>query len=433
MQEVSRPQERELQESRREPLTVRMRALPFALLIVALAALSLTGGVFLDRQVLLSNGYIPTNAQSSFKLIAEAWNTIQGHYVDRSAVKDTPLTYGAISGMTDSLGDTGHSTFLSPQMVNQEKNYIQGQFEGIGAEIGTSQGHVVIIAPLDGSPAQKAGLKPGDILLKVNGEEITGLSLSAVASKVSGPAGTDVNLTIQDPNTGQTRQVTITRAHVQVNNVTWRMLPGTHIAHVRIAGFSEGVTKDLEGVLKQAKAQGAEGLILDLRSNPGGLLSQAVGVSSQFLSSGNVLIEKNAQGDETAVPIEGGGAATDIPMVVLINGGTASASEIVAGALQDHQRATLVGETTFGTGTVLNKFPLSDGSALLLATEEWLTPNGRVIWHQGITPDVKVSLAQDASPLVPEAEADMSPAQLQNSGDAQLLRGLKLLTSPGAS
>jgi carboxyl-terminal processing protease len=159
------------------------------------------------------------------------------------------------------------------------------------------------------------------------------------------------------------------------------------------------------------------------------LLDEAVGVASEFLSSGDVLLEKDAQGNTRPIHVDQGGVATEIPVIVLINGGTASASEIVAGALQDHQRAQLVGETTFGTGTVLNQFNLSDGSALMLATEEWLTPDGRVIWHKGISPDVKVSLPANATQLVPEAEQDMTPSQLQNSTDAQLLRGLQILTS----
>ena len=226
---------------------------------------------------------------------------------------------------------------------------------------------------MDGSPAQKAGLRPSDIILKVDGESVAGLPLDQVVSRILGPAGTSVVLTIMDPDTGRTRDVTIVRAHIKIQNVTWQRLPGTTVAHVRIAAFSQGVTEDLRGALE------------------------------------------------------------DIPLVVLINGGTASAAEIVAGALQDAQRATLVGETTFGTGTVLNEFRLSDGSALLLATEEWLTPGGRVIWHQGISPDKMVSLSSGVAPLLPEAEREMTAAQLQASEDAQLLQALELLKQLSAA
>jgi len=205
------------------------------------------------------------------------------------------------------------------------------------------------------------------------------------------------------------------------------MLPGTTVAHLRLAGFSQGVTQDLQQALQDIQSQGGTGLILDLRNNPGGLLSEAIGVTSQFLTAGNVLLEKNAKGDLKPIPVESGGVAPRIPIAVLINGGTASAAEIVSGALQDAGRAELVGETTFGTGTVLNEFPLSAGSALSLATEEWLTPNGASIWHHGISPDVQVSLPTNITPLVPEAEQGITRTQLTAGGDNQLLHVLELL------
>jgi carboxyl-terminal processing protease len=349
--------------------------------------------------------------------------------VDRSAVQTTQLEYGAISGMVDALGDTGHSRFMTPEMVKSENNFTQGSFEGIGAEVTqNNNGQTVIVAPFDGSPAKAAGVKPGDIIVKVDGTDVSGMSLSDVVSKVLGPAGSKVTLTLQDPTTGATRDVTITRAKIMVNNVTWIMLPGTTIADIRLAGFSQGVTADLQKALQQAQAQGATGIILDLRNNPGGLLDEAVGVTSQFLGSGNALMVKDAQGQEKPIAVEPGGTALTIPMVVLINQGTASAAEIVSGALQDAHRATILGETTFGTGTVLNAFPLSDGSQILLATQEWLTPNGRVIWHKGITPDVSVTLANTVSPFLPEGAQGTTAAQLQNSQDMQLLKAIDLLS-----
>jgi carboxyl-terminal processing protease len=245
---------------------------------------------------------------------------------------------------------------------------------------------------------------------------------------VLGPAGTKVTLTLQDPNTGTTRDVIITRAKINVQNVSWSMVPGTTIADVRLAGFSQGVTGDLQKALQQAQSQGATGLILDLRNNPGGLLDEAVGVTSQFLGSGNALLVKGAQGKEQPIAVKKGGVALNIPMVVLVNQGTASAAEIVSGALQDAHRATIIGDTTFGTGTVLNGFNLSDGSQILLATEEWLTPSGRVIWHKGITPDVSVSIANTVTPLVPESFKGMTSAQVQSSQDAQLLKAIQQLS-----
>jgi carboxyl-terminal processing protease len=383
------------------------------------ARLHTTSGTTLD---------VPSDAQGSFRLMEQVWNMIDQNYVDRSAVDPTNLSYAAISGMVNALGDTGHSRFLTPEMRTQEQNAIQGKFSGIGAEVQMKDGHVVIVAPLDGSPAQEAGVKPGDLIVKVDGEDVTGQSLEQVVSKILGEAGTQVTLTLQDPNTGEQRQVTITRAEITIHNVTWQMLPGTSIAHLRIAAFSQGVTDDLKKALGEIKAAGATGIVLDLRNDPGGLLDEAIGVTSQFLASGDVLLEKDAQGNITHVPVKSGALAPDLPMVVLINQGTASAAEIVSGALQDAGRAQLVGETTFGTGTVLQDFPLADGSSILLATQEWLTPKGRVIWHQGIEPGQTVALPDGALPLTPEGERQMSASDLQSSQDAQLLEGLRLLT-----
>jgi carboxyl-terminal processing protease len=329
--------------------------------------------------------------------------------------------------MVDALGDTGHSRFLSPEMVQEQHDFTSGQVEGIGAYVEIKDGHVVIVAPMDGSPAQQAGLHPGDVILKVDGEDVTGMPIDQVVSRILGPAGTSVTLTVLPSGTEQTRDVTLVRAHITLQNVIWKQLPGTRIAHVRIVAFSKGVTDDLKQALSEIQQEELAGIILDLRSNPGGLLSEAIGTASQFLQGGNVLLEKDAQGKISPVAVVQGGLAPDLPLVVLIDAGSASAAEIVAGALQDAGRAKLVGETTFGTGTVLNEFSLSDGSALLLATEEWLTPNGRTIWHQGIAPDVQVTLEQGSSPLLPEAEEGMTPEQVQNSGDAQLLRALELL------
>jgi carboxyl-terminal processing protease len=303
----------------------------------------------------------------------------------------------------------------------------RGKFEGIGAYVEMKDGHVVVVAPMDGSPAQQAGLRPGDVIMKVDGENVAGLPLDQVVGRIMGPAGTPVTLTLLHPSTGRMQDVTLVRANITLDNVTWQRLPGTTVAHLRIVAFSQGVAQDLKQTLAEIQQAELAGLILDLRANPGGLLGEAVSTASQFLDTGDVLLVKDAQGQTTPIPVEPGGVATGIPLVVLINGGTASAAEIVAGALQDAQRAKLVGETTFGTGTVLNEFPLSDGSVLLLATQEWLTPKGRVIWHQGLSPDVTVPLPPDVAPLLPATERDLTPAQLQNSGDVQVLRALELL------
>jgi carboxyl-terminal processing protease len=404
------------------------RLLVISLIVLALG-LGLTGGIVLDRQVLSAAADTPSSTGLNLQLIQDAWNTIQQQYVDRSAVQSKSLTYGAISGMVDALGDSGHSRFLNPAMLKAEHNSLNGQFEGIGAEVQEADGHTVIVAPFDASPAQQAGLLPGDVILKVNGEDVSDLPLFQVIQRILGPAGSTIALTILTPATGKTRDVTITRAKITLHNLTWQQVPGTTIADVRIAEFSKGISQDLQQALNAIKNQHLTGIILDLRNDPGGLLDEAIGVVSQFVGSGNVLEEEDATGKITPVPVEHKYPATTLPLVVLINRGSASAAEITAGALQDDGRATLVGETTFGTGTVLNDFNLPDGSALLLAVQEWLTPQGRVIWHHGITPDDQVNLPATAHLVLPETARSMSADQIQASGDAQLLHALTLLSS----
>jgi carboxyl-terminal processing protease len=398
--------------------------------------LPLIAGIFLGallHSYILPDPYpstkIPKEAVPSFNLMAEAWNAINSHYVDRQSVRPRAMTYGAISGMADSLGDTGHSGFLTPEMVRAEHTIEVGHFAGIGAEIQMKKNRVTIVAPMDGSPAQKAGIRPGDIIVDVDDVNTNGLSLQKVVNKIMGPAGTRVTLTLEDPSTGKKRSVIIKRANITLQSVTWRMLPELGIAHVRIAFFSKGTSQELGKALGTIEKQGAKGVVLDLRNDPGGLLDMAVGVASRFLDSGTVLQEKDAKGKLRTVSVETGGGKCGLPLVVLINAGTASASEIVAGALQDAKRAVLVGEKTFGTGTVLNVVPLSDGSALQLAVLEWLTPNGRVIWHKGITPDFTVALPKDTLPLLPEAEQGMTLAQLRSNNDMQLLRAIDILKS----
>ncbi len=401
------------------------------ILTIFVFGVGMVGGVFVDRAALVSVWPIPKTGQTdgtpTFSLLNEAYQTINRNYVDRQALDAKKLEYGAISGMVDSLGDTGHSRFMTPQMVAEERNFTQGQFEGIGAEVQQKDGNVVIVAPLDGSPAQKAGLNPGDVILKVNGKDVEGAPLSDVVSQILGPAGTKVTLTILHPETGLTQDITLTRARINFQNVTWSVIPGTNYVDLRIAAFSTGVSNELKNALSEIKKQGYKGAILDLRNNPGGLLDESVKTASQFLSGGNVLQTKDAKGNVTNIAVKPGGEATDLPLVVLINQGTASASEIVSGAIQDAGRAKLLGDTTFGTGTVLNQFGLSDGSAILLATEEWLTPKGRVIWHQGIRPDVPVTLSPNVIPVIPDALKKMTPEMVTASNDQQFLKALDLL------
>ncbi len=360
-------------------------------------------------------------------LIEDAWKVINKHYVDRKAEDPHALTYGAIGGMVEALGDAGHSTFLSPEMRKMQRTSTKGKFEGIGAEVQMKAGQLVVVAPIDGSPAQRAGLRPGDIILKVDGESILGLSIVKAVEKILGRAGTPVLLTVLTPSSGFTRDITIVRASVTVHNATWLELPGTGLALVRVAGFSDGTAKEFRKILENIKERKLKGIVLDLRNNPGGLFGEAVDTASQFLTQGNVLLVKSAEGKVSSVPVKSGGLMPEMPVAVLINAGTASGAEIVAGALHDNKRAQLVGETTFGTGTVLQEFTLSDGSALLLAVEEWLTPDGHTIWHRGIKPDIAVELPPQASPLLPAGARELTPEGLAKTSDTQLLRALEIL------
>jgi carboxyl-terminal processing protease len=406
-------------------LSFRIRRRFLAALALALA---LSGGAALERWVLMTG--IPPDATDDFRLMAQAWKIIDTSYVDRPAIRHNAMRAGAINGMTEALGDNGHSVYLTASESRKAGAAMEGKLNGIGVEIQTRDHQAVVVAPIDGSPAQQAGVRAGDVILQVDGHPVTGMPLSHVSARLSGEAGQPVALTLFNPSDGRRRELKIVRAAIKINNVSWQRLPGTDLAHVRIAMFSDGETADLRKALLEIKSQGLRGIILDLRNNPGGALEEAVGTASQFLKTGNVLWEKSARQIITPVPVRAGGAAADTPLAVLINGASASDSEIVAGALHDGHRAVLVGETTLGTGTVLTQFQLSDGSALLLAVQEWLTPNKVSFWHRGIEPDVKVSLSPEDL-LRPSAEREMTPAQLRSSRDAQLLKAIEILTQEG--
>ncbi|MCB0062312.1 MAG: S41 family peptidase, partial [Caldilineaceae bacterium] len=285
----------------------------------------------------------------------------------------------------------------------------------------------IIVAPFDGSPAAQAGVKAGDIIVNVDGEDVSGLSISAIAEKIRGPEGTEVTLTLFRRATEESLDITIVRGEINIPAVDWTMIPETKIGLLRLTRFSANAKDEVVDALDKMEGAGAEGLIVDLRNNPGGLLTQAVSVTSQFLTDGNVLQQEDAQGNREPFPVEPGGVAPTIPMVVLTNPGTASSSEIFAGAIQDHKRGMVIGETTFGTGTVLQTYGLSDGSALLLGTSQWLTADGRLIRKQGITPDMVVELGPDGQLLSPNEVEEMTQSELAASGDAQLLAALKEL------
>ena len=409
----------------------------FIVLVVVLATTFGFGvGVGVDRAILIpqSASGAGTDEPAGFKVFWEAWDLVKQNYVDPSAIVPQQMIYGAVEGMLASLGDVGHTRFLSPDQLKAEQQALSGQLEGIGAELVMQDGQPTILAPIAGSPAQHAGLRPGDVIVRVDGKDVAGLTIGEVVNLVRGPAGTTVKLTIIHAGETELTELSIVRAKIDVPNVTFASIPGTPYTDILVSQFADQSSDQLVKALENARAQGSKGIILDLRNDPGGYLDQAVSASSQFLTDGNVLVERDAKGNETTYPVRPGGVATDIPLVVLINEGTASSSEIMAGALQDHGRAKLVGQTTFGTGTVLQMYDLSDGSAVWLGTREWLTPNGRQIWHHGITPDDEVQIPAGVMPLMPSQLAGMSAAQLQSSQDTQFLRALDLLkqAAPGS-
>jgi carboxyl-terminal processing protease len=364
---------------------------------------------------------------SQFDVFWQAWNIVHRYFVDREALDTTELTYGAIRGMIAALGDDGHTAFLSPEEVARHQTDVSGVYSGIGARIGIEDGLPVIVAPFDGSPAQEAGIKAGDIIIEVDDEDVTAWPLGDVVDHIRGEEGTEVKLTVFRSDDSESLEITVTRGEIDSPTATWVMLPGTQVALIRLSQFSADATDELTSAIREAKADGASALIVDVRNNPGGLLDQAINVTSQFVRGGNALQEADATGRRKAYPVRRGGIAPDIPMVVLINRGSASSSEIFAGAMQDHDRATVVGETTFGTGTVLEPFPLGDGSALMLGTKQWLTADGRLIRKQGIEPDVTLELPIGTELIYPLDVEDMTVEELLESEDTQVLEALEIL------
>lgn len=399
-----------------------------AFMLLLLTATSFGAGVIFSNPDFLKPGVVRAADQpAEFEVFWQVWNIVQNHFVDRAALDPTNLTYGAINGLITALGDEGHTRFLTPKEVTDQQTNISGKFSGIGAHVGVENGLPVIVAPFDGSPAAKAGVRAGDIIIEVDGEDVTTLPLNEVVARIRGEEGTEVTIALFRPDTNQSLEVKIVRAEINIPAALWAMAPGTKVAVIRLTQFSTNLNDELIKAINEAKAAGATQFVLDVRNNPGGLLEQAVKVTSQFLKDGNVLLQEDAQGNRETFPVKSGGLAPDIPMVVLINRGSASAAEIFAGAIQDHQRGTIMGETTFGTGTVLQPFQLDDGSGLLLGTSQWLTPNGRLIRKQGIEPDMEVKLPVGAAFTTPPELENMTQAELLKSEDTQLLKALEYL------
>jgi len=339
----------------------------------------------------------PTTTQTTdqlFKPFWQAWQIVHDQYVDQP-VDDTALMRGAIRGMMDALGDK-HSSYMDPVQYKEAETSLSGEYEGIGAWVDLTGDYLTIISPIPNTPAEKAGLKSGDQVIAIDGEDMTGVASEIAHQKVLGPAGTNVTLTIKREGVDAPFDVTITRAKVTVPSVESKMLDN-NIAYVQIVQFGEKTTSELKSQLKDLMNQNPKGLILDLRNNGGGYRDTAVDVLSQFLPAGKIaMYEEYGDSTKQEFKTSGRGLATDIPMVVLINEGSASASEITAGALQDYGRAQLVGVTSYGKGSVQVWTALDNNEGAVRVTiARWLTPNSRQINGVGLTPDLKVEITAD--------------------------------------
>ncbi len=363
----------------------------------------------------------PLSATDCQKLnrLYDAWDIVKGNYVDPDATNTDTLVDGAITGMVDSLGDKGHSRYMSPKDAAQEKEALDGTFEGIGAYLSEREGYVIIAAPIEGAPAEKAGVLPGDRIMTVDGIDMKTSTISELQAKVRGPSGTTVVLEILHEN-GKTETISIVRQSIDIPSVTWSMLPG-NVALVRLNQFSAQANDDTRVAVRAAQAGGATSIVLDLRNNPGGYVDQLMSVAGQFLpKNSTVLIEETRDKTRTPYNTEDTPLMPDLPMVVLINNNSASAAEILSAALQYAKRAYLIGEPTFGTATVLRPFDLDAGAQIRLGTTQWLTPGGEVVRGKGISPDEVVVLANLSDTLSPKLAGALTADALRTSKDTQL-------------
>lgn len=407
-----------------------------AVLAPVLAVVVFSAGVFFGRLGPVAEVPSPSpthaaGADAELALIEEAWRAVLDNYVDAPNLDHTALAYGAIRGLADAVGDKGHTTFLTADDVKASEQSLSGTFVGIGVQVSENEaGDVVVSSVIPNTPAEEAGLHRNDRILAVDGTTTKGETLDQTVSRVRGPEGEPVTITIGRAGTADF-DVKIIRRRFDLPLVSWAMVPGRTVALVRLDQFATGATEGITKAVDAAKAAGATAIILDLRGNPGGYVTEAVGVASQFVGDGLVYQATDASGKSKKIEVEKGGVATEIPLVVLTNGETASSAEIVTGAIQDAGRATVVGEKTFGTGTVLGRFDLADGSSLRIGVERWTTRDGRPIWHEGLDPDIIVKLADTASPVYPNDLQDMTAVELAAATDTQLLRALEVLAGKG--
>jgi len=359
-----------------------IKIMMITLLLVLSLILSFGAGCALSSRVLPS-------VEPGLDVVAEAWGIIFQDYVDKDRLDASKLSQAAIEGMVEALDDP-YTSYLDAQTYQMSSASLEGKYEGIGAYVGVRDGQLIIIAPIVGSPAAGAGIRAGDIILEIDGSSASEMSLQEAVLHIRGPKGTSVVLLILHEGATEPEEIEIVRAEVEVSSVYFEMRGD--IAYINIIHFTERTNAELSPVLESITQEGATGIILDLRSNPGGLLEVVVDVAGRFLEEGIVLYVVDNQGKQTSLSIEPDGVTTELPLVVLVDEHSASGSEVLAGALQDHARATIVGVSTFGKGSVNTLHRLKDGSGLYITTARWLTPEGRLIEGEGISPDYELEL-----------------------------------------
>ncbi len=366
------------------------RRFPPILLIALLILLSFVGGFAFSRSLFSPVSQLP----QEFDTLGEVWQSLDNYYVNQDALDPQELSQGAIEGMLEALGDP-YTSYIDAETYKLSIPELEGSFEGIGAVLSIEDGELTVFSPIAGSPAEAQGVKAGDRILEIDGQPTAGMSLAEAALKIRGPQGTEVTLLILHQGETAPVEVVIVREEIELDTVYLQMLPD-EIAYILITYFTERTHEELVAALNDAIAAGAKGIILDLRNNPGGYLHIVVLVADEFLDSGIVLYQADDEGRVTGeLTASPSGLATELPMALLVNGGSASGSEVLAGALQDHERAALIGNTTYGSGSVKAFYELSDGSALYLTVGRWLTPNRHLIEGLGLEPDFEIEVTEE--------------------------------------
>ena len=363
-------------------MSKRIKIIMVTLLLGASLALSFGAGCA------LGTGTLP-GAELALEVVEEVWGIIFEDYVDRDRLDASALSQAAIEGMLEALDDP-YTSYLTAQTYQMRSSDLEGKFEGIGAYVGIRDEQLVIIAPIPGTPADKAGIRAGDIILKIDGSSTAEISLEEAVLHIRGAKGTTVRLLILHQGETEPEEIEIVRAEIEVPSVYFEMRED--IAYINIAHFTERTNEELSLVLESMTQEGATGIILDLRHNPGGLLGVVVDVASHFVKEGVVVHVVYNEGKQTSLSVEPEGVSIELPLVVLVNSYSASGSEVLAGALQDHARATIAGTKTYGKGSVNTLHRLKDDSGLYITTARWLTPDGRLIEGEGISPDHELEL-----------------------------------------